>query len=277
MKNFKLTKRRVAGLAVVLAIASIGIFTGTYAKYVSTLDLDDNATDQDAQVAVWHVGEPVSIGNLFSPYYYADSYHSGESDLGNSGHSSYFKTSGSKSGDTVFNNPTDTADPENLIAPGTRGEKSFRIQDNVKSDGSTPVGSGATEVSYTVKFPALDSAGSRVTFDGSSAEYLKTQLKFKLFINNIPQTSGWVTATVLDTALSNVTLYYDSDGLDDEVTIEWEWPFDDTDGSGTYDSSDVAAAAAQTTVAVNFGTVRYEQVDASVPFNRNGVTRFDNA
>jgi hypothetical protein len=60
-------------------------------------------------------------------------------------------------------------------------------------------------------------------------------------------------------------LRYDSAGLNALVKIEWEWPFDSETTPGEYDSSDGAAAVAQATVAVNFGTVRYEQVDNTVP------------
>jgi hypothetical protein len=251
MKNFKLTKRRVAGLAIVLAIASLGIFAGTYAKYVSTVDLG-NKPDQNAQVAVWHVGEPVSIGNLFSPYYYNASYSSDGSDLRNSGHGTY-----NSKEDTVFNN-SGGDNPGNLIAPGTKGEKSFRIQDNVKSveGSSVPVGTGNTEVSYIVTFPALEGEESRVTFEDDTDNYLKNHLKFKLSIDGTEKTADWVNGDGLNDALDDVEFRYDSSGLNAEVKIEWEWPFDNGN-----DTSDVAAAAAKTTVAVNFGTVRYEQVD----------------
>ncbi|MDR1568782.1 MAG: hypothetical protein LBS33_08925, partial [Streptococcaceae bacterium] len=275
MKNFKLTKRRVAGLAVVLAIASIGIFAGTYAKYVSTVDLG-NTPDQNAQVAVWHVGEPISISDMFSPYYYhANAWSNSQmKDVSNLGHSS----TDSEVYDTVFNS-SGVASPENLVAPGTTGRKIFHIQDNLYDIGDTTgsFGSGNTEVSYTVKFSTLENQTSRINFSGDTNDYLKTHLRFKLYINDVPKTENWVNASDLNTALGNVTLYYDSAGLDDEVTIAWEWPFDDTDGSGTYDSSDVAAEAANAKVSVSFGTVRYEQEDTSAPSDRNGIMIFAGA
>ncbi|MDR1568113.1 MAG: hypothetical protein LBS33_05505, partial [Streptococcaceae bacterium] len=259
MKKIKLTKRRLAGGAILLVAALLGVFSGTYAKYLSTIDLP-KTDDQTGNVAVWQVGQSVVMGNLFAPYYYGSDVEDGSGDAGH--------TAPQESSDTVF-----AKGIYNLVAPGTKGEKTIQLVDKLDDT------KGETEVAYKVEFsnPGSEINGGKiVNFTNDTDGKLASRLQFKLLIAknekdegktslwNVKTSGldGWTNAAGLEEALKAQTLWYNGSAFDYSIKIMWQWPFETDDLANT---SDMLAQATSASLSVSFGTARYEQVDSYEP------------
>ncbi|MDR1568007.1 MAG: hypothetical protein LBS33_04965 [Streptococcaceae bacterium] len=285
MKKWEINKRKIASIGVLGAIATIGIFAGTYAKYVTVLDLPGtDATDQSARVAVWNVDRDSRINaKLFSPYYYGASGSDGS--YTDSGHDS-LDASGN---DTVFANSAD----HNVIAPGTHGYKTIRISNKGDSD------KGTTEVTYKL---VVGETAPSASFGGNDIENLlaNTALKFAILTDiatdsgtGVPTVTSWgtgdtnATYTKIDSggdgniqwisiASALESMYGASNGgaiLDNvtkikDIVVLWKWDFErgtESTEKSTNNSKETAlatqTAASIPSISINFGTMKAEQVD----------------
>ncbi|MDR1568199.1 MAG: hypothetical protein LBS33_05945 [Streptococcaceae bacterium] len=273
MKKEVLNKRKIASIGVLGAIATIGIFAGTYAKYVSELPLTGGA-DQSARVAVWNVGQKTFSINLFDKYYYGASGDGANSSLADSGHGEL-----SADHDTVFQNGTvESSNIHNVVAPGTHGYKTIRITD------AAIEGNGKTEVTYTLSAVAGEGASATVTPEASVTAF-KSQLKFAVvtdakveetgttIINwaeqKYPKVNGENTTDTsidwkdVDTALGGiVTNLGNIKGIKDIVVL-WKWEFENSTTESN-DEKDTALAVTSPTIpqiSISFGKIKAEQVD----------------
>ncbi|MDR1568222.1 MAG: hypothetical protein LBS33_06060 [Streptococcaceae bacterium] len=271
MKKWKVNKRKLASIGVLGAIATLGIFAGTYAKYVSVLPLTSGEdTDLSARVAFWDVG---LVNNkelvLFSPNYYGASGDSrGEhADSGHDGANTIY--------DTVFVDGRD-----NLVAPGTHGYKTIRIHNGDPAGKGDPV----TEVTY--KLTVGDTVPSATITDDA---HFKNQLKFTV-LTDIEVSKGNITVDwqngrytkIGDTSSATVIpwksvtdalagMYTDGDNATNlgnvkeikNIVVLWKWDFEavavDNDVKDTELATRVAGSIPN--ISINFGTIRAEQVD----------------
>ncbi|MDR1567378.1 MAG: hypothetical protein LBS33_01655 [Streptococcaceae bacterium] len=288
MKKWEINRRKVASVAVLLSIASIGIFAGTYAKYVSELSLANTNGDQNARVAVWDVGYNSSFTTpLFDKYYYGSDVAGSE----DSGHSAP-----SNSSDTVFQNDTHT---NNLVAPGTHGYKIIRLTNYASKGGTSD--RGPTEVAFQV---GVGTTNPNVAFTNSGS--LPGKLEFAvindpLLVSGTTALSG-VTWSSTSTDGSSAVSYYDqatnltfekwqtasstqseflekdavkfttSGETTHDVVILWRWVFTttedetlSTDGSGGYHNAEAYMGKAETDalekVTVTLGNLTVTQLD----------------
>jgi hypothetical protein len=272
MKKWEINKRKLASIAVLLSIASIGIFAGTYAKYVSELSLtDESDTDLSARVAIWNVGQNKKISiNLFDKYYYGASGDENQS-YANSGHEVR-----SADYDTVFANSTD----HNVIAPGTHGYKTIQITNQVDDT------RGVTEVTYKISAVDDDKVSDTIVDDPQNL-LTKERLYFGVAINvevdkygnlDIDWTNENMPTYLLDgeaepfrllcgEAINGNMLY---NGFEENIkgikniVVVWKWAFDSEDeDAATVDSEDTELGMTTPIpkIIVDFGAARVEQVD----------------
>ncbi|NLN84290.1 MAG: hypothetical protein GX138_08100 [Firmicutes bacterium] len=197
MKMKKNLVFRLGLLALVLTLVTMPLVSGTYAKYVTS----EVGTAQ-ARVAKWGVEIDVDVDDLFGAAY---------EDLdGGNGPAEWIAVDDNPdyAGITV-NASTNTY----VLAPGTKGSMTFDIN-------------GQPEVAVSVKVEAGTEEGQIVTLTGwdyEIEEVTYTPVVFK--VNNESKTLAELNSYFED-------LYEDYDPNTnlsdefDEVTIEWEWPFD---------------------------------------------------
>ena len=166
-------------LGIVLSLVTILSFysvSGTFAKYTSSIDLSD-----EARVALWDFDLTRDV-DLFH-----DSY------IDKNG--AYVKSFGCK---TVTENGKEKEICDNVIAPGTSGEYTFRIK-------------GAPETSYQIKIEVIDKIDTvgRITYD---------------LDGECPSN------TIQDLAWCLENLYSRDEYFDKPVdathTISWKWQFE---------------------------------------------------
>ncbi|MDR1568335.1 MAG: hypothetical protein LBS33_06630, partial [Streptococcaceae bacterium] len=269
------------------AIATLGIFAGTYAKYVSVLPLTSNGDDLSARVAIWNVGVRNNIElALFRPYYYGatvDGVDSNSSSA-NSGHGD--ATDSEK--DTVFTNNGD-----NLVAPGTHGFKFIEIT-NATGGGPRLKAAQIPTTEVTYKLTVGDIAPSATITDEVDTDVFKGQLWVAVltdFGENGDQSpmvnwgedtyrkSGDENTTYVSIPWKNVTdalagMYTDGDNATNlgnvkeikKIVVLWKWDFEKGETSDEISANDakdnsLGKATELPTISINFGTIRAEQVD----------------
>ncbi|MDR1567420.1 MAG: hypothetical protein LBS33_01865 [Streptococcaceae bacterium] len=278
MKKWEVNRRKIVCIGVLATIASLGIFAGTYAKYVSELSLTDGEdTDQSARVAIWNVGQVASINvKLFSSYYYGNiTGQEINGDYANSGHNV-----ADTSNDTVFTN----TNGKNIVAPGTHGYKTIGISNAAVGSGRPPV----TEVTYKLIQGTAPSA--TITHD-LTENVFNGQLRFAVLTDaGIHQIGDITDMPVVDwendtykksigedsiaipwksvtDALADMYTNDNATNLGNvkevkNIVVLWKWDFENS-ATASNDEKDTALGMATElpTISINFGTMRAEQVD----------------
>ncbi|MDR1567617.1 MAG: hypothetical protein LBS33_02910, partial [Streptococcaceae bacterium] len=267
------------------AIATLGIFAGTYAKYVSVLPLTSNGDDLSARVAIWNVGRNAEYNvELFSKWYYGNSGDE-SGNYANSGHNNGVTEETVDT--TVFTNNGD-----NLVAPGTHGFKMFRITNATGGGGSRLKAAKIPTTEVTYKLTVGDITPSAIITDEVETDVFKGQLWFAVLTNfgengDESPMVNWSDNTYLlggtvdyisipwknvDAALAG--MYTDGDNAtnlgnvkeDKDIVVLWKWDFEKGENSDEISANDakdnsLGKATALPTISINFGTIRAEQVD----------------
>lgn len=185
--------------ALLLATVVTGFsVSGTYAKYVSSVDTED-----EARVAMWGVDLGDIELDLFEDTYYANGYTSAKANKNSDG----------------------TRD--NIVAPGTSGEYSFRID----------FGGNAPEVSYKLNIEAEGTDTIKAYADANLGGYQPIVYtldghKYYSIEDLANAIEGLTTGAVYDPGklpAANVLA---------EHTIGWSWAFDDTEDDYIDDEKD---------------------------------------
>lgn len=192
----------IAGLVTVfVALVSLTLVSSTWAKYTSTASGSDNA-----RVAYWGFGESteLSIDDLFTDVYAVG---------------------------------VDSADGEDVVAPGTTGSETFKFAFTAGQDDIA-----APEVDYTLKLEAT----------GSCPADLDARLVWKL--DGVACTNFADLLAKLN-ALDGDETYEAGElpeafGVDKEHTISWEWAFS-VNEDGDVDDTTLGNANALAEVEIN--------------------------
>lgn len=219
-------KKKMAILATLLiAVVGTGFsVSGTYAKYVSEINLSD-----DARVAKWQIGLGTGINEKL------DLFHESYDYDGNTVVKALSRD--------LVKEGEDTADTlDNVVAPGTKGQYTFSLD-------------GIIETNYTLKVNATGTNGVKLayqedeTVDGVTSTVTKNYDPIKFYVSTSKtEDIDTVSAdklmtfeqllTTLNGLYSGTTNTVFAPGTVDntEYTIYWKWDFEVDDATNKLDT-----------------------------------------
>lgn len=188
----------ILGVLLMAVIATSYSVSGTYAKYVSKIELAD-----EARVAKWEIGmdqEEMKNLNLFKSSYTYD-----------------------KDGIVV---KALTSEDDNVVAPGTHGQYTFALTGTLET-------AFTLDVKATVSDNVVLSAGTKYTENKVEKTLDKDYAPIQYSLDG----TNWMNAEALEDALNALYSTDGSKNVyapqtiaaKGETTIYWKWAFDETD------------------------------------------------
>lgn len=231
---------RLASALLVAVMLTTCTISGTYAKYVSQANNNDHA-----RVAKWGVTVKV------------------QSETGgvkeNAFEVNYLKGTNTPTTATTGVSVA-SSNTEKVLAPGTKGTL------------ATYTITGKPEVSVSIAATAVLDLGDKWVVEGN--EYCplvfkvnSTEFKIDATTDTVDELEAAVNAEIIKLATqttgSTETEYEpNSDAVARTVTVEWEWPFDNTVSAYSNDVKDTALGDAATPATINFSSsITVTQVD----------------
>lgn len=231
---------RAASALLVAALLSTSIISGTFAKYTSSAGAQDSA-----RVAKWGVTVTATGNEAFEK--------------------SYKGTAPNGNVDTVFSKTS-----EKVVAPGTSGTL-LTYEITGTPEVQTKVEATAT---LTLKDWTIDADATycplvfKVTRGNSTTTYKLGTTENTEGNDKVYTTTDALSAAVVKaiTDMSKPTVNTNT-SLQDSITVTWEWPFNDTDVSGAYQTNikdtalgDKAAQSTAPTISMT-SSVTVTQID----------------
>ena len=178
----------LGGLLMAVAVTGYSV-SGTYAKYISSVDMTD-----EARVAKWDInfeenGTEIATNKTIDLF--QESY-----------------TLGAEADKYVY---VKSLDNDRVVAPGTEGAYSFDIK-------------GVTETNYTLKVEVLDTSKNDVVLKGADDSIEYDPIRF-----SVDGGTTWVDFAGLNTAINAQfanKVYSPSATVAESVSIQWKWVFD---------------------------------------------------
>ena len=206
-------KKGMAIGALLMAVAITGYsVSGTYAKYISAVDITD-----EARVAKWDINLMEGTKKLENNHR-IDLFQESYTNAGNK----YVQSLGCTTTDV---DGTDVTTCDRVVAPGTEGSYTFTIE-------------GQTETNYTLNVNLLNTSANTVRLigtDGTTVEY--DPIRFSL------DGTTWFGYDDLATKINEQfkdKVYGPNAAVNETVSIQWKWAFDATEATAIGATSDDA-------------------------------------